>query len=98
MIVAGESIRRPFAGPTHRTAEVACRVQNERLLRIHEDLHPEPAADLMGDDAERLFGHPEQVLSKLQAQGMRALTGRRQGEALTVPFADSDAGFDGRDD
>ena len=55
MIVAEEGFR-AGANPARGAAELFRRDQHQRLLGIHEALHAEAAADVLGNDAHLVLG------------------------------------------
>ena len=81
------------ADPLHRPAETARRFHRQRVFAIVEGLRAKAAADIVGDDADLLRRHLEDVLGQRVADAVHALRAERHREALVfgAPFGETGA-------
>ena len=98
-LIVGKEPVAPRPDPADRPPQRARRPQQQRLFATERILDPETAADIFDDNAEAVFGHPED-LCEFAAQRVRHLRRAAQGEAPArgVPRADGGAGFERGDD
>src|SRR6266545_8301534 len=81
-MLVGDERFAAFGDPLHRSAEELRGERRERVLGIEAALHPEPAADVLRNDAELGLGDLEDVAGDEAADHVRALDGAPQGVAI----------------
>ena len=74
----------PVLDPFHRPPDLARREWNQKILRIEFAPHPEAAADIVLDHADRGLRQP-QLLGEDFAVGKRHLGGAEHGEPAVLP-------------
>ncbi len=87
----GQKAFDPAVAPLHRTSGFARRVKDRAIFGIGLRLHPETAADVVGQHADLRQRHLEHALGQQLAHHRNALRGRDQRVALRffVPQTDS---------
>lgn len=74
----------PLGDPLDRPADLLGRPGHQDMLRVEKDLHPEAAADVLGDDANPVLRHLEDRSGELRADEVRALRGGMEHEAAVA--------------
>ena len=70
--------------PAHGAPQTPRRLENERIFAIDEALGSEPAADVLGDDAQLVRRNLQDAFGDEIAQAMRALAADVRGQAVRL--------------